>query len=90
MSNQLINATNLQLADKVIRVTNDGSPDLKLGISTVQQIKDGIITMFRPYTHTSDFSYTGGVICYVGIEEFTISQSDQQKEWILLDRTKLR
>ncbi len=29
---------------------------------------DGTVNLFRPYTHTSDFSYTGGVICYVGIE----------------------
>lgn len=29
---------------------------------------DGTVNLFRPYTHTADFSYTGGVICYVGIE----------------------
>ena len=31
--------------------------------------EDGTVDLFRPYTHTADFSYTGGVICYVGIEE---------------------
>lgn len=30
--------------------------------------EDGTVNLFRPYTHTADFSYTGGVICYVGIE----------------------
>lgn len=30
--------------------------------------QDGTVNLFRPYTHTADFSYTGGVICYVGIE----------------------
>lgn len=30
--------------------------------------EDGTVNLFRPYVHTSDFSYTGGVICYVGIE----------------------
>lgn len=29
---------------------------------------DGTVNLFRPYTHTADFPYTGGVICYVGIE----------------------
>jgi len=32
---------------------------------------NGDINLFRPYGVTADFSYTGGVICYVGIEEFT-------------------
>lgn len=31
--------------------------------------EDGTVDLFRPYTHTADFSYTGGVICYVGIED---------------------
>lgn len=37
--------------------------------ATVSQVHaDGTVDLFRPYTHTADFSYTGGVICYVGIE----------------------
>lgn len=37
--------------------------------ATVCQVnEDGTVNLFRPYTHTADFSYTGGVICYVGIE----------------------
>lgn len=39
------------------------------GTATVKQIKDGVVTLFRPYAATEDFSYTGGVICYTGIEE---------------------
>ena len=35
--------------------------------------KDGSVDVFRPYTHTADFSMSGGegasaVICYVGME----------------------
>ena len=30
--------------------------------------EDGTIDLFRPYGTTADFSYTGGVMCYVGIE----------------------
>lgn len=42
---------------------------------TVCQVHaDGTVDVFRPYTHTADFSYSGteegslSVICYVGIE----------------------
>lgn len=38
------------------------------GSATVKQIKDSVLTFFRPYTHTAEFAYTGGVICYVGME----------------------
>lgn len=35
--------------------------------------EDGTVDVFRPYTHTSDFSCSGGegaiaVICYIGFE----------------------
>jgi hypothetical protein len=46
------------------------------GIGTVCQVhKDGTVDVFRPYTHTADFSCAGSeegsiaVICYVGIEK---------------------
>jgi len=29
---------------------------------------DGTVDLFRPYVQTADFSYTSGVICYVGID----------------------
>lgn len=43
--------------------------------ATVSHVhKDGTVDVFRPYTHTADFSCAGredstAVICYVGIEE---------------------
>lgn len=46
------------------------------GTAIVKQIKDGFITLFRPYGTTSDFSHTGGVTCYVGIEEFQVSANN--------------
>jgi hypothetical protein len=39
------------------------------GTATVKQIRDGQVTLFRPYAATADFSTTSGVICYTGIEE---------------------
>ena len=56
--------------------------------STVQQIKDGYATLFRPYVHTEDFSYTGGVICYIGIETFEVPMDS--REVIILERKTLK
>ena len=43
------------------------------GTATVKQVKDGMVSVFRPYTHTADFSYSGNrVICYVGIEIYNL------------------
>lgn len=39
--------------------------------ATVKKLSSNTATFFRPYVHTADFSYTGGVICYIGIEELT-------------------
>ena len=58
----------LQLGDVVRLLSNTGA----YSTSTVKQIKDGLITFFRPYVQTADFSCTSGVICYIGIEEFTV------------------
>ena len=76
----------LQLADQVIY--EDDSTNF--GINTVKQIKDGIITFFRPYTHTSDFSSTAGVICYVGVEEWKTEVNDDRANWKLVDRKSIR
>ena len=77
-----MNNNELQLADRVTR-------DNTLGVVTVKQIKNGQITFFRPYTHTADFSYTGGVICYVGVEEWSESV-DIHNNWTLVTRTPLK
>ena len=67
-----IKVSELQLAD-VVSIF----PDASYSTATVKQIKDGYVTLFRPYVHTADFSYTGGVITYIGIEEFTIPIDDR-------------
>jgi hypothetical protein len=59
------------------------------GCGTVKQIKDGMITFFRPYTATADFSYTGGVICYVGIEESSRTVNPRET-YKFLSRTTVR
>ncbi len=35
---------------------------------TVQQVTEHEVFIFRPYVHTADFSYTGGVMTYIGQE----------------------
>lgn len=51
--------------------------------ATVQQIKDGWITFHRPYGASADFSYTGGVICYTGLETCKVPINPKQsfKVW---------
>ena len=78
-----VNNADLQLADQVERVGT-------LGVVTVKMLTDDSVTFFRPYTHTGDFSYTGGVICYVGIETWTEQRSPHVGAWTLLQRKALK
>lgn len=79
-----VRAADLQLADRIMSIQ-----DPTLGIQTVKQIENGMVTLFRPYTHTADFSYTGGVICYLGFEEYQIYQNSPA-EYVLLERRELK
>lgn len=78
-----MNNSELQLADTVTRQGTDG-------LVTVKQLTDTDVTFFRPYTHTGDFSYTGGVICYVGIETWTEQRSPHVGAWTLVGRKALK
>lgn len=42
----------------------------------VTRITDTEIHLFRVYATCSDFSYTGGVIPYIGVEQFTIPRRE--------------
>ena len=47
-------------------------------IIKIRQNDDGLcrwLTLFRPYTHTSDVETSGGIIPYIGFEQFEISDS---------------
>jgi len=50
-------------------------------VATVKQIEGDYITLFRPYVATADFEYTGGVITYIGIEEYKIHSSTTVEVW---------
>ena len=90
MKSEPITTNEMRLADTVIRLDQSGYPDLLAGPLTVKQIKDGLVHLFRIYTSTADFSYTGGVICYIGYEDFRVSADDNQDHWLLLARKELK
>lgn len=53
--------------------------------AVVKQLAGGsrpLVVLFRPYAHSGDFSYTGGVICYTGTEEWSIPRDDSPVERI--------
>ena len=56
--------------------------------ATVKQVEGDVIHLFRPYVHTSDFIGSGGLICYVGVENFTIFRSD--RTITLVQRSKIK
>lgn len=80
---QTIQTREMQLGD-VVR-----SSDQEFSDSTVKQIQDGFITLVRPYIHTSDFATTGGLITYIGLEEYKVFQ-DSSRTWTLLSRKTIR
>lgn len=61
-----IKSSDMRLADTI--QFYDGA----YGTATVKKINEKTLLLYRPYVITQDFSYTGGVICSVAIEEITI------------------
>lgn len=60
-----------------------GDPLLPCSTCAVTQIKDGQVHLFRPYVTTADFTYTGGVIPYIGVETMTISLDSKTEVWLI-------
>jgi hypothetical protein len=67
----------LKLAD-VVRLG-----DYQFADAVVKQIKETQVILFRPYATTADFSYTGGVIPLIGIEEVILLQPDNREVEVL-------
>lgn len=97
-----ITTAELRLGDTVCRMVSamdkdrfgidpDRSPDAlgPWGTTLVVQIQDGLVHMWRPYGTTADFSYTGGVIPFIGIETYS-RQQDDGGEWLLYRRQTLK
>ncbi len=69
---ELVPTNSLELRDVV--KTSNMSP---FSEAVVIGIEQDTITLYRPYVHTSDFSFGDvKVIPYIGTESFTISRSD--------------
>lgn len=78
-----IRVPDMQLGDTIALF--DGA----FGTAIVTQIKDGRITLFRPYATTANFAYSGGAIPYIGME--TIELFDYSLHvYPLLGRKELR
>lgn len=75
----------LQLGDKV-RIPGYG--EFMDGV--VSQITDSDVTVLRPYMVSEDFSYTGGVICYTGLETISYQKSSDARLIVLRVGGKLR
>lgn len=83
--NKKISPRDMQLGDTV-RYLPFGSA---WNVAIVKQITATDVVLFRPYGTTADFSYTGGVICYVGMEQYTVPLSSDM-EYELLGRKDLK
>ncbi len=83
-------ASELRLADIVMLNCKDGFGKGAIEIpqaytcATVIRVTDTEVTFFRPYVQTADFSYTGGVIPYIGIERFSISRDSSPLHLVLM------
>lgn len=78
----------LQLRDVVGLFPQDDPTGQSMSFRTavVIQITDKDVTFYRPYAVTEDFTYTGGVIPYVGIEVFTVPVNHTTGTVYLLER----
>ena len=64
----LVPLSSLSLGD-VVRLNGQGV----YSDATVKKLnEDGSVQVIRPYIQTADFSYTGGVMCYIGFEDFAL------------------
>ena len=94
MTNEKINASELQLGDTVTLWTISGSWNTCFVIG----VSDEVIELFRPYGHLSDFSCSwsrGGpngesVIPYIGNETWKESRQCSHKRFTLINRVTLK
>ena len=65
---ETIKGANLRIGDVVRQMPiNPAEPFTEL---TVVNKTEDKVTFYRHYTHLADFTYTGGVIAYVGVGTF--------------------
>lgn len=73
INKELKDISQLTIGDVVLLVGSDGSylrePYNEM---TVIQANDKEVKFFRPYVSLADFTYAGGVIPYIGVEQFSV------------------
>jgi len=84
-TSKLLAGSKLKLGDRVLDASNH-----QIGVLTVYQIKGGLISFHRPYTHTTDFSTTSGLICYTGVEIFNHPIDDSRYQYELISRKQIK
>jgi hypothetical protein len=80
--NAMIADRELHLGD-VVRVF-----DGPWGTAIVKRIDSNAVTFFRPYGTKCDFTCSSGVICYMGLEEFSVPMNNNP--FFVYQRDELR
>jgi len=65
-------AKDLQLGD----VVEWESSEMPFSTMRVVQIEGGFVTLFRPFVKIDDFSWSGGVLHYLGFEYVKVRRDD--------------
>jgi len=78
-----VKAKDLKLAD-IVRT----HADTNYGTATVSRVTDEEVFLVRPFIHTGDFEHTGGVLWYIGIEEYHIQRDNREVD--VLERKELK
>ncbi len=81
-------AKQLHIGDTVCYYNEHSGRTSAFDTMIVKQIESTIITFFRPYGVTANFTYSGGVICYTGIEEIKIN-IDNSIQFMLLGKSSV-
>jgi len=76
---ETVRGKDLNLGDTV-RLFEGAFPD-----ATVRDITATAVSFYRPYVHHEDFSFTGGVLCFTGVEEFS-APIDSDKTYTVVNR----
>jgi hypothetical protein len=82
----VLNTNELQIGDTVCDAGYESEP---WSTKIVKNVTEKEVTFFRPYGTTADFSCTSGVICYIGLEEYSIPR-DWPSKYTLYHRQNLK
>jgi len=64
--------------------------DREFDTCIVKQIDDSHVHFFRPYGHRERWSYSGGTICTIGIEEYRVERDSTSFKYFVYRRVDMR